>query len=402
VTLPASPVLWLCGPSGVGKTAVSWEYFSQLTRAGVAAGFVDIDQLGICYPERAADPGRYRMKTQNLAHVVANFAAAGTRCVLVSGVVDPRDGVDTELLPQVALMLGRLRAARHAITERLTARGETLDRVDDALREADALDASDFADFCVDTTALTVPEVAGLVRERSGGWPSGLEATGPRGANAPARDPRAPGRNPGPPGRESGPAAAPVLLICGPTGVGKSTVGWEVYMRLRGAGLTAAYLDLDQVGFCRPAPPGDPANHRVKASNLTAIWATYRAAGAQCLVAVGPVEDGRAAAAYAGGLPAAAMTLCRLHAGAGELTRRILRRGQGDGSWPQPGDPLIGKPVAELRRIAAEAAATADRTERAGPGELRIDTERRTAAEAADLVLAQLRWPGLPGLAVRP
>jgi adenylylsulfate kinase-like enzyme len=386
VTVPACPVLWLCGPSGVGKTAVGWEYFTQLTRAGVAAGFVDIDQLGTCYPEPAADPGRYRMKTQNLGDVVATFAAAGTRCVVVSGVVDPRDGVDSELLPQAVLTLGRLRAADHVLRERLAARDETLDGVDDALREAGELDASDFADFCVDTTALTVAEVVGLARERSGGWPFGTGATGVNTSQLHLA------------ARQSGsPNAGPVLLLCGPTGVGKSTVGWEVYVRLRRAGLTAAYLDLDQVGFCRPAPRDDPGSHRVKARNLAAIWTTYRAAGAQGLVAVGPVEDGRAARTYADALPAATMTLCRLHAGSGELTRRILRRGQGGGSWAQPGDPLIGKPEAELRRIAAEAAATADRTERAGPGELRIDTDGCTAAEAADLVVAQLRWPGLPG-----
>lgn len=34
-------VLWLCGPSGVGKSSVGWEMFTQLSRMGVKAGFVD-------------------------------------------------------------------------------------------------------------------------------------------------------------------------------------------------------------------------------------------------------------------------------------------------------------------------------------------------------------------------
>ncbi len=386
MTSVAIPVLWLCGPAGVGKTAVGWEYFSQLTRAGVAAGFADIDQLGMCYPEPAADPGRCRIKTQNLGDVVATFAAAGTLCVVVSGVVDPRHGVDAELLPQAALTLVRLRAADDVVRKRLAGRDETPAGVEDALREAYELDASNFADFCVDTTALTVPEVVEVVRGRSRGWPSGTGVTGAPGARAHARQSGAAARQSGAAG------VSPVLVVCGPTGVGKSTVGWEVYVRLRRAGLTAAYLDLDQIGFCRPAAPDDPGNHRVKARNLAAIWTTYRAAGAQCLVAVGPVED---AGAYADALPAATMTLCRLHAGPGELTRRILRRGQGGGSWAQPGDPLIGESAAELRRIAAEAIAIAGRTERAWPGELRIDTDGRTAAQAADDVVTQLHWPGL-------
>ena len=43
------PVLWLYGPSGVGKTTVAWELFVRLAREGVATGYVDIEKLGMCY-----------------------------------------------------------------------------------------------------------------------------------------------------------------------------------------------------------------------------------------------------------------------------------------------------------------------------------------------------------------
>jgi hypothetical protein len=36
-------------------------------------GHVDIDQLSICYPEPASDPGRHRMKARNLHAVIASF-----------------------------------------------------------------------------------------------------------------------------------------------------------------------------------------------------------------------------------------------------------------------------------------------------------------------------------------
>ena len=39
-----------------------------------ACAYVDIDQLGICYPELRSDPGRYRLKERNLSAVAANFA----------------------------------------------------------------------------------------------------------------------------------------------------------------------------------------------------------------------------------------------------------------------------------------------------------------------------------------
>jgi hypothetical protein len=159
------------------------------------------------------------------------------------------------------------------------------------------------------------------------------------------------------------------------------------------AGSAAAYIDLDQIGFCRPARAGDPGNHRVKARNLAAVWQTYRAAGAQCLVAVGPVENDATAKAYAAALPRAAITLCRLHAGADELTRRIMLRGQG-GSWPQPGDPLAGQPTTYLLRAAASAAADAEALEHALHGALRIDTDRLSVADAADAIATQTGWPG--------
>jgi hypothetical protein len=180
-----------------------------------------------------------------------------------------------------------------------------------------------------------------------------------------------------------------VLLVCGATGAGKSAAGFEVFLRQLRAGVAAAYIDLDQIGFMSPVPPDDPGSHRLKARNLADLWAAYHAAGARRLVLSGPVPDERAAAVYAGALPAARVTVCRLHAGSAELARRISRRGQGL-SWPQPGDPLIGQPEAHLRLVAAESAAEAGALERSGLGDLRIDTDGRTAAEVADLIAR--RW----------
>jgi hypothetical protein len=101
------------------------------------------------------------------------------------------------------------------------------------------------------------------------------------------------------------------------------------------------------------------------------------------------VADARVAAVYAGALPAADLTVCRLHAGPAELARRISRRGQGL-SWPEPGDPLIGQPQARLRLAAERAAADAEALERSGLGDLRIDTDGLSVGDAADL--ASRRW----------
>lgn len=102
------PVLWLCGPPGVGKSTVAWKIFTDLLCSGINSGFVDVDQLGICYPEPPADPGRHRMQLENLAAVVDTYRSAGARCAIVSGVVDAEHGVDHDQLRDITLTLCRV------------------------------------------------------------------------------------------------------------------------------------------------------------------------------------------------------------------------------------------------------------------------------------------------------
>ncbi|MEU2615301.1 hypothetical protein ABZ570_27535 [Micromonospora sp. NPDC007271] len=373
------PVLWLCGPPGVGKTAVGWDIYSALIRSGVQTGYVDVDQLGMCYPEPAGDPGRHRMKTRNLNGVIAGYRAAGARCVVVSGVVDARHGVHRDELTQVALTVCRLRAEEEQLAQRFVGRQGHNGGLAQALQEAANLDTGTVAEVCVDTSGLTVADVARQVRDRVSGWP-GL--SDPQRPLSPVRSDSADGLGAGvdPDGR--------VLWLCGATGVGKSTIGFQVYLKVLGAGLTAAYIDLNQIGFCGPTP----ADHRLKARNLAALWRTYRDAGAQALVMVGPAEDEAALGVYGDALPASAVTVCRLHADRDTLTSRIMLRGQGRGSWSEPGDPLVGKPTAHLLSVADQAAQEAEALERAAIGH-RIDTDRHTIAEITDLVVARTGWP---------
>jgi hypothetical protein len=79
-----------------------------------------------------------------------------------------------------------------------------------------------------------------------------------------------------------------------------------------------------------------------------------------------------------------------------ELTRRIMSRGDG-GSRLRPGDPLRGQPARHLTQLAGQAAAGACALDRAHLDAVRVDTDGRTAAEAADLVAAATRWPGEAG-----
>ncbi len=382
----ALPVLWLYGASGVGKTTVTWGLFVQLAGEGVPTGYVDIDQLGMCYapptpqhwaPEPADDPGRHRLKARTLDAVVANFRDAGARCVLVPGVTDPVRGVQTDLVPHAALTTCRLRAEPAELGRRLAARGSPSDDLAQELAYADALDRAFATEACVDTTGLTVAEVVDRVRAPTG-WP----------------DPAAPVAKRSPPRQVPDPTPGEILWLCGPAAVGKSTVGWQVYRQVRRAGVHAAFVDLDQIGLHRPAPAGDAGNHRLKAANLAAVWRAFWASGAGCLIAVGPLERPEDVAAYLAALPAATITLCRLHASRQVLADRVTRRGRGlTPTRGLAGDELIGQPQARLREIADQAARILDALD--GVADLRVDTDDRPADEIAAEILARTGWPSL-------
>ena len=69
-------------------------------------------------------------------------------------------------------------------------------------------------------------------------------------------------------------------------------------MEYLNAGLTAGYVDLDQIGVISPARPDNPGNHRLRGRNLAAMWRNYHAARATLLIAAGPIESNAALQTY--------------------------------------------------------------------------------------------------------
>ncbi|GIF51537.1 adenylylsulfate kinase-like enzyme [Asanoa ferruginea] len=371
-------MLWICGPSGVGKTTVGFALFEELSRAGIAIAFVDLDQLGLCYPAPPHDPRNHRLRARNLSEAWSAFAAAGARCLVVSGLVDDAAEVrrHAELLPDSDVTVCRLRVGHDELRGRIARRGSFVDQTEEAIRNADALDRSDFADLVVDTSGTAVAKL--VARIRDSGWP---------GTVAPPAALPAPPSTPPPVPR---PAAFPVLLVCGPPAVGKSTVGYEIFRRVVGDGIPAAYVDLAQIGFCRPSTD----RHRLTAPLLARLWPGFHAAGAQCLVLSGSVADAEALDRYRAALPSARWSVCRLRAEPGTLAERVELRGQGGGP-AIAGDELRGRPPEELHRRAAQAVEVAAALDRADIGDLRVDTDGREVADLADLVRDRLGgWPG--------
>ncbi|WP_084464661.1 hypothetical protein [Microtetraspora fusca] len=352
--------------------------------------FVDADQISLCYP--MPEGMTHHVRARNLAAMWPHFRQEGVQCLVLAGFVDTPEEVReyTALLPEAAFTLCRLRVDSAELKERFIGRGWRPELVEEAVAEAEALDRSDYADMCMDTDGLAASETAQLIRERAGGWPGALPAATflgfvDRRSHPPiAQVDTAPTSTP-----------VPVLWLRGATAVGKSTVGYEIFMQVYRTGVRAAYVDVKQIGALRPVADDDVDSHRLKARNLAAIWAGYRVVGAQCLIVSGEADSDDTVRGYAELLPGMALTVCRLHAGPATLSERVGRRGRGGGP-ATPGDELRGLDSDALHRIAERAAREAKALDRAGSGDLRVDTDGRSVKEvAADVRLRGGNWPNL-------
>lgn len=160
-------------------------------------------------------------------------------------------------------------------------------------------------------------------------------------------------------------------------GVGKSSVGWEIFTQARNASIKTGYADADQLGLCYPAPDDDPVNHRVKSLNLGAVYRNFRDAGARCFIFSGSASSAEVVRMYSEQIPGASLSLCMLSADPSVIRSRFLQRG-----WSPH---LVGEAIREATQL--KVAKFAD---------LRVDTDDHSVKEVAEMVRARAGdWPGL-------
>jgi hypothetical protein len=80
------------------------------------------------------------------------------------------------------------------------------------------------------------------------------------------------------------PDTTDVLLIGGRSGVGKSTLGFEVSRQLQDGDIAHCFIEGDNLDQVFPAPDDDPVREKISEANLAAMWANYRALGQRRLV----------------------------------------------------------------------------------------------------------------------
>lgn len=327
-------IVWLYGPPAVGKSTTAWQLYVDLGATGISCAYVDIDQLGMCYPAQLQDPDRHHLKGVALAAIVPNYAEAGAETLIVSGVLDPEIiPWYHEVLDGADLVFCRLSIGEDELRRRHDARNASEDTWQNSLESMHALDAARLTHLRIETKGQTPREVADSLRNTLG-LTSGTHMvdTPPLGGRTAEKMPR-----PQSPGE--------VIWVTGASAVGKSTVAWATYSLLRARGITAGYLDLQQLGFAGTAL-GDP-DHFLQSANVASLWECFSAAGATHLVMSGAAETDEQVRLYRESLHMAHLTLFCLRASRETMGERVRSRGRGEG--PRlAGDRLVGQPAAAL------------------------------------------------------
>jgi cellulose biosynthesis protein BcsQ len=167
-----------------------------------------------------------------------------------------------------------------------------------------------------------------------------------------------------------------VLVLTGPVGVGKTTIGYAVADLLRQAGQAHALIDLDWLRECFPRPANDPFHTKLGLQNLTAISANYRKAGVQRLILVDVVESREMITAYQVAIPNAEITVVRLRAPLPTILERLAQREVGEGlKWHQQRAAVL---ITQMERDSVE--------------DVLVDTESRAVVDIALEVMRHMHW----------
>lgn len=169
----------------------------------------------------------------------------------------------------------------------------------------------------------------------------------------------------------------PIVIISGPVGVGKTSVGGEVSKILVQRAIPHTFVDFDQLRYTFPRPDDDRWNNVLGLENLESIWANCEKAGALNLVISYVVEDASFIADLSKRIPSSTTVVFQLSANLETLHSRIQRRENGSElEWHK-------NRAGELLDILARQSTPCDH---------RINTDRKQAIDVAGEIVDEVRW----------
>ncbi|MFJ4923950.1 hypothetical protein [Streptomyces sp. NPDC088725] len=172
--------------------------------------------------------------------------------------------------------------------------------------------------------------------------------------------------------------ARAALVIGGRSGVGKSTVAWEVSALLQGEGIAHCFVEGDFMDQIHPAPAGDPHRSAITERNLASVWANYAALGQRRLIYTNTVSvlEAQMVRRAMGGGPVR-VTRVLLTAGDSVTRGRLAERERGS----------------QLSAHVERSALMAERLDSQAPPEtIRIATDDRTVGDIAREVRGATGW----------
>lgn len=168
----------------------------------------------------------------------------------------------------------------------------------------------------------------------------------------------------------------PILIISGPVGVGKTTIGHELSNSLSKGEIPHTFLDLDAVAQTYPRPSDDRFGSRLALTNLRDVWANCVLAGARNLVVARVVESADDVDGIRQVIPNSQSIVYQLEARDSILIDRIRRRELGSGF--------------EHHRDRALELARTLRLD--GPADFRVDTSDRGIQDMVEEIIRSVRW----------
>lgn len=360
---PRFRVVWVCGAPGAGKSAAAWSLFERSAEAGAGVAYVDIDQLGMLYPDTDDDPYRFSFKSAALDALIPGYAAAGAHTLIVSGVVDPQMG--PMLSADVELAVCLISPDPEALLRRLLERGWQQGEVDEAIAEDASLRAAGFVDFTIETSGLSVLETA--VR---------LDPFVDRRSHRPCEA--------GVMARSTG--RPDVIVITGPRAVGTSTIGFGLAMRAWRAGQRLGFLDLQQLRFVAEGGGSMPTTTALAIGQLARMHRAFAEHGAERVVVSAHLTPSDHAALRAA-FPLARVTIIRLRADRDEFTAHVEERAGGSG--PRlAGDDLLDADESHQRAIVDRAMAEQQLHDEVAIDDAVVEVSRRSSSAVIEEVAA--------------
>jgi broad-specificity NMP kinase len=120
------------------------------------------------------------------------------------------------------------------------------------------------------------------------------------------------------------------LIVCGASGVGKSSVAAKISQVLAATGVPSAFIDVDAIAQFGPAPwdrrEGVSFHDTLKCKNVGSLWLNFRDAGALNLIVAAHVDSLELREQYQRALEGCALQVALLTAHPDHLKERLTGR----------------------------------------------------------------------------